>query len=529
MADQVSGLAGYNFYLDDGAGNKTKRNTSPIAEGTNFVIDGLDSNTDYSNLIYVAPVDNAGNEGTLVAFTGLNAKTRSPTPDEDPMSSTDVAAIDAIMARCFAAGAGPGVSVAIISPKGYLTKSYGSGVSNDGHYRIASVTKPFTATAVLMAIDNGLLTLDDALEPYYPGVPNGPIITIKQMLMMRSGVYDYQLYPNLGLTFQLNRQSAMSVEQIMTYIKGGAPAFTPGTAFQYTDSNHYLLAKVLEAVDPTHRTYDQIVTQDIITPLGLTETYCPAITDFGVKAPADIGYDNGPLGLGLFGHRNITNQNPAYVWASGYIISTVADIAKWAKELRDGTLLSPESQQLRMTTFAEQPNAGAARFGLNFNGPPTYGYGLASIRVGSWYGHDGSWPGYDGCCMFEPSTGTVIAVSENWQTTSPHVLAAMTTVWYEIASYLYPTSTVYPGYGTGGPFAGGTATRLGAIKTAAAGITFDPSLNEHFPYTFPFGFAPEPLGAISTTLSPMGASMGGASFLPGLNHNFPYTLHFPLN
>lgn len=483
MADQVSGLAGYNFYLDDGAGHKMKRNTTPIGEGTHFVINGLDSDTDYSSLIYVAPVDNAGNEGTLVAFTGLNAKTLNPTPDEVLMSTADRAAINAIVDDCFAAGAGPGVTIAIISPKGYFTKTYGSGTSNNGHYRIASVTKTFTSTAILMALDNGLLALDDKLEDFYPGVPNGTIITIQQMLMMQSGVYDYQQYPNLGLTFTLNPSSAMSVDQILDYIQTGASMFTPGTAYYYTNGNYYLLAKVLEAVDPTHRTYDQIIAQDIIAPLGLVETYCPDLGDYGVAAPADIGYDNGPLGLGLFGHRDVTVQNPAYIWASGYIISTVADIAKWAKELRDGTLLSPESHELRMTTFSEQP--AAPLYGLNFDGPPTFGYGLGSIRIGAWHGHDGSWLGYDGCCMFEPNSGTVIAVAENWQTSSPHVLAALTTVWYEIAEYLYPGSAKYEGYGESE-----TATMTGTLQplgSSAAGNSVWPN-NVTLPFTLPGTF-----------------------------------------
>lgn len=483
MADQVSGLAGYNFYLDDGAGNKNRINTAPVGEGVGCPVPGLASNTDYSGLLYVSSVDMAGNESSLVAFTGLNAKTLSSTPDEEPMGSADVAAIDAIMTRCFAAGAGPGVSIAIISPKGYLTKTYGSGTSNDGHYRIASVTKTFTGTAVLMAIDNGLLTLDDKLEDFYPGVVNGPIITIQHMLMMQSGVFDYQAYPSLGFNFTFNPQSAMSVEQIMAYIKGGASSFTPGSAYQYTNSNYYLLGKVLEAVDPTHRTYDQIIAQDIITPLELTETYCPALSDYGVKAPADVGYDNGPLGLGLFGHRNVTNQNPAYIWASGYIISTVTDIAKWTKELRDGTLLSPESQALRMTTYAEQPSGQL--YGLNYNGPPTFGYGLSSIRVGAWHGHDGSWIGYDGCCMLLPTNGTVIAVAENWQTTSPHILAALTTVWYEIAEYLYPGSARYEGYGQSE--AGTMTGTLQHVSSAVAGMSLWPNRID-LPFTLPGTF-----------------------------------------
>jgi D-alanyl-D-alanine carboxypeptidase len=59
------------------------------------------------------------------------------------------------------------------------------------HYRINSVTKTFTATAILQLVDSGQLSLEDILEKYVQGVPNGSVITVRELLAMRAGIYDY--------------------------------------------------------------------------------------------------------------------------------------------------------------------------------------------------------------------------------------------------------------------------------------------------------------------------------------------------
>lgn len=489
MANQVSGLAGYNFWFEDDDGHRIKQNDELVPEGVNFTFDGLNDSTDYSNRLFVSAVDNAGNETSLVPFTGLNAETLNPTPDQLPMGAADVAAIDQIMARCRAASnPAKGQTIAIVSPKGYLYKNYGTGTGVSYHFRTASQTKAFTAQVILMQLDQGLLSLDDTLDQYYPGVKNGNIITIEQMLMMRSGVFDYQQYPNLGMNFVLNPAGAMTVEQIMAYIKGGASAFTPGTAFQYTNSNYFLLAKVAEAVDPADRPIHQIIKDDILTPLGLLNTYLQLGTGVPIS-PYSPGYDNGPLGLALFGQRNVTNQNPSYIWASGAMVSLVGDLIKWGQELRDGTLLSPETHNLRMNTFAFNPLTGVSRYGLNHTGPTQYGYGLGFIQVGSWFGHDGSWLGHDSTTMFEPHTGTVISIYENFQTGLPNVLAAMSTMWYEIAEYLYPYSAQAPGYGEGGPFTGGMGATVGPIAASFSGGKYTPA-SFPLPADLPADFIP---------------------------------------
>jgi CubicO group peptidase (beta-lactamase class C family) len=478
MPSLVSGLAGYNFYTFDGVSTYTKQNNTPLPDLGPFTFTNLTPNTAYSGLLFWTAVDNAGNETAKQPFTGSSYATLNPTPATSAMNSTDMAAIDAIVAKCMAAGAGPGVTIGITSPKGYYTKTYGGGTSNNDHYLTASQTKTFTGTAVLRAVDAGLISLSAHLSTYLSGYPTGANDpTIQQMMMMQSGIYDYELantggFFGLGLIglaqeFSITPTMAFTVDQIIAIIKGGGSMFTPGSKYYYTNSNYYVLAKVVESVDPTHRTIDQIITQDILTPLGLVNTSFRLATGTP-PSPYATGYDNNPI-LSIFGlaqQRDVSSQNPSFIWAAGAIDSVISDMVKWGNELRDGTLLSSTTRNLRATTFASQPNAGAARFGLNFDGPPTFGYGLGYINVGSWFGHDGSWLGYDSCTMTLPVNGTVISVYENFQTSSPHVLASLTTVWYQIAEYLYPTSAQQPGYMSGSSSAGTVATAFKKMQTA---------------------------------------------------------------
>lgn len=532
MTSQVSGLAGYNYYFKNSDGTYTKLNPAPIADGTHFTATNLTADTDYTGQFYVTSIDKAGNESAKVEITG--AQTVDPTPDELPMSSTLTTAIDAIVAKCMAAGdPAPGVTLSIVSPKGYYTKTYGSGTGDNLYFRVASQTKSFTGTAVLRAVDQGLIALDDTLSTYLDGYAVDP--TIQQMLMMQSGIYDYELASGspilglipttLGTSFTLNPTMAYSVDQIIALIKAGGKMFDPGTQYYYTNSNYYVLAKIVEAVDPSARTIDQVITQDILTPLGLVNTYFELGTGTP-QAPYAVGYDYNPILsiLGLVQLRDVSSQNTNFIWASGAIVSQVSDMIKWGKELRDGTLLSPEMHNLRMTTFAAQPQTGAGAFGLNFNGPPTFGYGLAQLQIGSWFGHDGSWLGYDSCTMFNPGTGTVITVYENFQTSTPHTLAALTTIWYEIAEYLYPGSTFNENYDLGGPYTGTMAATLQPAGAALATNIFEEGAFT-FPGTFPAAFTAVSFEActVSAALQPLSASFGAMVPEEG-GFSFPATL-----
>lgn len=351
-----------------------------------------------------------------------------------PLSAADQQFVDNTVASAMKDGGQPGMSISITGPAGDYAKAYGiaSSVPNralslDDHYRIGSITKSFTATAILMQVDQGKLSLDDTLDKFVSGVPNGNIITVRQMLMMRSGVYDYMADPTIATTFTVFPTWQFSPAGALQSIRSHPSQFTPGTQYQYTNSNYQLLGMVLEKV--TGKSYQSVITDDIINPLGLTNTTFPA--NSSIQAPYAKGYS--PLALGIY--RDVTAINPALFGAAGALTSTIGDMQKWGAAMRDGTLLSPATQAMREQTFCPVAYSG--------EGPTAFGYGLGYISFGRWFGHDGSVPGYGTEAFYDSQSGAVITGMETTQTTG---LAVFARVMERIAAQLYPGSMDTPNY-----------------------------------------------------------------------------------
>src|SRR5688572_25536851 len=126
-----------------------------------------------------------------------------------PLSEADRDFVDATIEAAMQEDGQPGVSITISGPKWDYTRAYGVGnretgapLSLDDHFRIASITKTFTATAILRQVDKGRLRLTDTLDKWIEGFPYGERITVRDMLAMRSGIYDYTQDPEFLLRFR---------------------------------------------------------------------------------------------------------------------------------------------------------------------------------------------------------------------------------------------------------------------------------------------------------------------------------------
>lgn len=280
----------------------------------------------------------------------------------------------------------------------------------------------------MLQIDAGTLSLDDHLSEYVSGVPKGDVITIANLMSMRSGVYEF-MSDFFGWTwpYLFTPTAAYPESKALSLIKGGASQFEPGSKFVYTNSNAILLGAVLRAI--TGRDIYTIMMEDIIGPLGLTETKWPG---WPGASSADVPSPN------LANYR----INPEMVGAAGGLTTSVRDLTKFAKALRDGTLLSPATHEMWKTTFVTQEPLG----GLS-SLPAFAGYGYFMMQYGAWVGHGGSMPGgngYTAACLYEPQTGATITVAENKQTASA---ATFYVIARAIGQALYPGSLV-PGYMT---------------------------------------------------------------------------------
>lgn len=425
-------VRGYNLYR---AGTNDRLNTALIdVDALPFTVSGMASATELR--VEATAVDDGGLESPRSA--PFLATTTSYSPG-DPMAPADKAAIDAIVAASMAESKQPGIALAVKGPRGDYMKAYGSTAGSsprpltvDDHFRIASTTKTFTSTAVMMAVQRGDISLDDKLSQFVPGITNGNQITLRHMLMMRSGIADWNSQLGALIYLSLFPTGAWNEETTLLYIKSGSPLWAPGGGYAYSNSNFVLLGLVLKAV--TGRYIRDIIHQDIITPLGLTETA------WQVNASGQgVSPTTAPA-------ANSIAWNPDFLGASGGMTSTVGDLIKWAEALRDHTLLNESTHNMwHDTENSFYGYAAPFREGT----PAKFGYGMGLESTGTWIGHNGSWLGYGGQTAYDTVTGATISVLENIQTTTgngPVPLAAYTTIFRRVAAYLYPESMAQPNY-----------------------------------------------------------------------------------
>ena len=339
-----------------------------------------------------------------------------------------------IIVSAMEAGKEPGVAVSLTGPKGDYRGAFGLSkkglvrhkpLTLDHRMRIGSITKSFTATAVLMQIDKGLLHLDDTLEKFIPGVPNGAKITVEHMLSMRSGVYDYATYlPIQAMVVARTQFRFLHTSTLVNLIKSHPASFEPGTQYAYTNSNYILLGEILRKV--TGRDPQTVITSDIIAPLGLSNTTWPS------SAKPDKPYAHGYSNRLIYPKwlKDQTKVNPELFGTAGLLTSTVADLTKWAEYLKTESLLFSPTHQERISSWYEpQVYPG--------EGPTHYEYGRGLVKFGTWIGHDGSVPGYSSVAFYDTESGATFAGVENLQTMG---LAVFSRIFERIGEYLYPGS-----------------------------------------------------------------------------------------
>ena len=357
----------------------------------------------------------AGSAGLISAAAGLAAPRptvalqATPVADADGALPTDLQleltnTVLSVVAESYIPGALVSVGIpgqgtwAVAIGLGDVTNA--APLHQDDHFRIASITKTFVATVALQLVDEGKLSLDDHLGQYIDGIPNGDQITLRQVLGMTGGIYNFIYDPLISVDYDRHPLLPFTPEQAIAIIrKHGQADFTPGEKFVYSDSNYILLGMIIEQV--TGRTVAEEVTDRIITPLGLTGTSFPLGTS-DIPQPFAHGYDATSPGAPL---RDVTHSNPDVAWAAGAMISTVQDLHTWSEALATGTLLSPATQAERLT------------FTYSITEPIALGYGLGIMTLGGVLGHSGGILGYATWMMQDQATGITVVQMTNFGST----------------------------------------------------------------------------------------------------------------
>ncbi|WHY27007.1 serine hydrolase domain-containing protein [Bacillus wiedmannii] len=277
--------------------------------------------------------------------------------------------------------------------EGGKTWGYAAGVANlstkkpmktDFRFRIASVTKTFTATVVLQLAGENRLNLDDSIEKWLPGVIQGngydaKQITIRQILNHTSGIAEYSRTKEAD--FFKNRNKSFTAEDLVKLGLSLPPDFAPGKGWSYSNTGYVLLGILIEKV--TGNSYAEEIENRIIEPLELSNTFLPGNSSVIPGTNHARGYFQ-PDGASEL--KDITYYNPSIGSSAGDMISTADDLNKFFSYLLSGKLLKEQQLKQMLTTV---PTGSAEIVG--------YGLGIYETRLPngvSIWGHSGGIPGF---------------------------------------------------------------------------------------------------------------------------------------
>jgi CubicO group peptidase (beta-lactamase class C family) len=332
-----------------------------------------------------------------VACLALLTIAAAPAPAQQ-LTPAERARIDSA-ARTVLAGTGaPSVSVAVVRG-GQLVYEQAYGEARVGipatpamRYAIGSVSKQFTAAAILLLAEDGKLSLDDKVSRWFPRLTRAGDVSLRQLLSMTSGYQDY--WPqDYVFTDMLAPATA---DAIMSRWAGRALDFDPGTAWQYSNTNYVIAAAIVERV--AAKPFMEFLRERIFGRLGMTTV---ADFDAGPLSASDaaplLRHAGGPL-------RAAPKEARGWLFGAGQLAMTARDLAAWNIALMNQAVLSPASSRAQQTATL-LANGTATGYGLGLN------VGLAGGRRR--LSHGGAVSGYTTSNLVYPDDKAAIVVFTN--------------------------------------------------------------------------------------------------------------------
>lgn len=296
----------------------------------------------------------------------------------------------------------PGASVLVMRDgEAVVRRAYGLANVEDRitatpatNYRLASVTKQFTAAAILLLMESGKLQLDDAVRKWLPAASG---VTIRQLLTHTGGLIDYEDVIPDGTTEQVHDADVLRLLELenRTY-------FAPGTRYRYSNSGYALLALIVERA--SGQTFASFLREDIFVPLGMSNTVAH---EEGVSTVAHraFGYSS-TNGAWTRTDQSVTSA----VLGDGGIYSSIDDLARWDAALYDERLLRRESRELAFTpaTDTDEPNV-------------KYGFGWRITGDTLW--HSGETRGFRNVIVRDPRRRLTVVILTNRNDPPPYAKA----------------------------------------------------------------------------------------------------------
>lgn len=294
-------------------------------------------------------IDNIFSSGTLFITLALVAGCTRSTPSPgsgDPLAAPTPQRVDSLMAGYDRPGS-PGASVVVIHDgKVAFTKAYGlsdleagTRASIETDYRLASLTKQFTATAIMLLAEDGKLRYDDHVSDLLPGFPAyGRDITVRHLLTHTSGLWAYEDFVPDTATVQVKDRDVLALLG-----RADSTYFPPGSAFRYSNSGYAVLALLVERV--SGMPFARFLHDRIFEPLGMNGSvaYQEGVSTVPNRA---FGYSKSDGGF-----TRTDQSSTSAVLGDGGIYTSVADLVHWDHALETHELLPEATRELSWTPY----------------------------------------------------------------------------------------------------------------------------------------------------------------------------------
>jgi CubicO group peptidase (beta-lactamase class C family) len=334
-----------------------------------------------------------------------HARAQSGVQDAATLPAEARAAIDAAVRQVLDNNGAPSASIAVVRDGAiaYLG-AYGRArieppavpATTEMRYSIGSISKQFTAAAILLLAEEGRLSLDDRISRWLPDLTRAGDVTVRQILSMISGYQDFwpQDYVMPGML------RPTTAQQILDGWAKIPLDFEPGTKWQYSNTNYVIAGVIAERVSGTPLV--DFLRQRVFTPLGMTTV---VNSDEAALGPGDpmryLRYGLGPL-------RPAPKEGPGWMFAAGELAMTARDLARWDIATIDQKVLKPESYRVMQTDVVLRNGVGT-------------GYGLG-LQVSAPAGrrqlaHTGEVSGFTAANVIYPDDRAAIAVLTNLDAT----------------------------------------------------------------------------------------------------------------
>jgi CubicO group peptidase (beta-lactamase class C family) len=314
----------------------------------------------------------------------------------------------------------------LVAQQGQVLISEGFGLADREHdvpntpqtrFGIGSITKSFTALAIMILQERGQLAVQDSVCKYLSDCPSAwKLITLHQLLNHTSGIPDFTgssfgfLYPR-AWNNKVNTCREYPPEEITAYFKDLPLDFTPGSQWSYSNSGYFLLGIIIEKV--SGETYESFIQKNILQPLGMTETGYDRSSAIVKNHASGYSFDRDQGQL-----INAPCMDASIKYAAGGLYSTVGDLYKWDQALYTNRLVSAETLSTIFTSTVRIPYLAEALYG--------YGWAISQPSGYRVIEHDGLVPGFASDLARYPEKPATIIVLSNVDTSDPsHILKVL--------------------------------------------------------------------------------------------------------